>query len=141
MRANIIISSDSRYEVDRDFLRQLTLSILERMKLKGKIEVGINIVGDRMMTDLNRKFRNRDETTDVLSFPLEEVTPVRKVESSGRKVGFVKSPDKVLRLGDVFISYPQAQIEAMKQGISIDEELSILTEHGILHLLGIHHPE
>jgi len=138
MKVNIVISSDSRYEVDRDFLRQVAISVLARMRMKGKIEVGVNIVGDRMMTELNKKYRNRSETTDVLSFPLEEVTPAKKIESLGKKVGFVKSPDKVLRLGDVIISYPQAQAEAARQGMSIDEELSILTEHGVLHLLGIH---
>lgn len=139
MKVNVIVSSDSRYEVDRDFLRQVATSVLTRMRLKGKVEVSINIVGDRMMTDLNKKYRNRDETTDVLAFPLEEVMPVRRIEAVGRKAGFVKSPDKVLRLGDVVISYPQAQAQAARLGISIDEELSVLTEHGILHLLGIHH--
>jgi probable rRNA maturation factor len=138
MKANIIISSDSRYDVDRDFLRQVVISVLERMKLKGKIEVGLNIVGDRMITDLNKKYRGKKEATCVLSFPLEEVTPAKKIESIKKKVGFVKSPDKVLRLGDVIISYPQAQEEAVRQRISIDEELSILVEHGICHLLGIH---
>jgi len=46
-----------------------------------------------------------------------------------------------LRLGDVVISHPQAQAEAARQGIPINEELSVLVEHGILHLLGIHHQE
>jgi rRNA maturation RNase YbeY len=139
MKASIIVSSDSRYEVDREFLRQVATSVLARMRMKGKVEVGICIVGDRMMTGLNRKFRNRNETTDVLSFPLEEVLPAKKIEMLNKKVGFIKSPDKVLRLGDVVISYPQAQAQAARQGVSINEELSILVEHGVWHLLGIHH--
>ena len=50
------------------------------------------------------------------------------------------SPDSWLRLGDIVISYPQAMEDASLEGISVDEELRDLVEHGINHLLGINHP-
>ena len=51
------------------------------------------------------------------------------------------APDKWLRLGDIVISYPEALGDASSEGISVDEELRTLVEHGINHLLGIHHSE
>lgn len=135
---NILISADSRYQVDKNFLKQIAITALEQKKVRGKVEVSISIVGDRAMTDLNKKYLKKPETTDVLTFPLEETTPVRFAEIK-KAAGFVKPPDKVLRLGDVIISYPQALTHAAEMNSSIEEELATLVEHGINHLLGIHH--
>lgn len=140
MILKLLIHADSRYDVNRDAIRATVEDSLGRMKLRGKVEVGINIVGDRMMTDLNRKYRNIDDTTDVLSFSLEDVTPQKTLPKERKiKVGFVKPPDRTLRLGDVIISYPQAITNAAEAGISIDQEIGTLVEHGLNHLLGIHH--
>lgn len=140
MILKLLINADSRYDVNRDVVRATVESVLGKMRLKGKVEVGVNIVGDRMMTDLNRKYRNIDDTTDVLSFSLEEVTPQKTLPKERRiKVGFVKPPDRTLRLGDVVVSYPQAIASAAEGGIPIDQEIATLIEHGLNHLLGIHH--
>lgn len=136
---NVLISSDSRYEVDKNFLVQVARSWLEGKRLKGKIEISISIVGDRAIRGLNRKYLNRDKTTDVLSFPQEDTTPSRFVKEQTKSAGFVRLPDKVLRLGDIIISYPQALAQAVETGTPIEEELQVLVEHGINHLLGIHH--
>ena len=136
---NILISSDSRYEVDKNYLKQVALTLLEQRRVKGKIELSIAIVGDRAMRDLNKKYRGKDETTDVLAFPQQDTTPARFVKEVVRSAGFVRPPDKVLRLGDVIISYPQALEQAAASSIPIEEELEVLTEHAIDHLLGMHH--
>ena len=57
------------------------------------------------------------------------------------RVGFVAAPDHVLRLGDIIVSFPQAQKDASLDGKSVDDEISFLVAHGTEHLLGIHHPE
>lgn len=131
----VLISADSRYDVDRNFVRAIVEDVLVGHRIKSKAEVEILIVGDRRMHELNHKFRHLDETTDVLAFPLEDpsFTP------QGNYKGFINSPDKILRLGDVVISYPQAALSAAEQGVSVEEELKILIEHGVSHLLGIHH--
>lgn len=136
---NILISADSRYQVDKDFLRQVTISALQQRRVKGKIEVSIAIVGDRAMTDLNRKYQRQDKTCDVLAFPQQDTTPARQFGQSKKVAGFVKPPDKILRLGDIVISHPQALSQAVASGIPIEEELQDLTEHAIDHLLGMHH--
>ncbi len=134
---NIIVSSDSRYNVNKISLKMAVVDVLQRHRIGGKIELGINIVGDRKMHELNRKYRGIDSTTDILSFALEDPNPTSPQHIS--RIGFVASPDKWLRLGDIVISYPQALEDASMDGISVDEEIRTLVEHGVNHLLGIHH--
>lgn len=126
---NIIVSSDPRYKINREVIKLTVLSVLQRHRISGRMELGINIVGDRKMHELNRKYRRINSTTDILSFALEEIP----------RVGFIAAPDKILRLGDIVISYPQALEDASADSISIDEEIKNLVGHGIQHLLGIHH--
>ncbi|MBI4038102.1 rRNA maturation RNase YbeY [Candidatus Daviesbacteria bacterium] len=134
---NIIISSDSRYTINKAGIRAAVLEALSRHNIKGRIEVGINVVGDRKMHELNRKYRGIDESTDILSFALEDSSPAFLQHIP--RVGFVTAPDKILRLGDIVLSYPQVVEDAGLDGISVDEEIKALVEHGVLHLLGIHH--
>lgn len=134
---NIIVNSDSRYNINKASIRATVSEILQKMRISGRIELGINIVGDRKMHELNRKFRGLDSTTDILSFALEDssTTSLQHVP----RIGFVASPDKWLRLGDIVISYPQAIEDALMDGIPVDEEIRSLVAHGLNHLLGIHH--
>lgn len=134
---NIIISSDPRYNVNKVLLKSTVLEILQKNRILGRVELGINIVGDRKMHELNRKYRGIDSTTDILSFALEDPNPPSLQHIP--RIGFIASPDKVLRLGDIVISYPQALEDASMDGSSVDEEIRSLVEHGLNHLLGIHH--
>lgn len=134
---NIIVSSDPRYAVNKAAISSAVSALLQRFKISGKVELGINIIGDRKMHELNRKYRGIDSTTNVLSFALEDtnLTSLQHVP----RIGFVAAPDKWLRLGDIVISYPQALEDAALDGIAIDEEIKTLVEHGVNHLLGVHH--
>lgn len=134
---NIIISSDTRYQINRTAVRNAVLNVLNRNKVAGKVEIGVNIVGDRKMHELNKKFRGIDATTDILSFCLEDPAP-QNLQMVPR-VGFVAAPDQWLRLGDIVIAYPQAVKDAAMDGIAVEEEINFLIEHGTTHLLGIHH--
>lgn len=85
-------------------------------------ELSLVLVGDRRMRRLNRLYRSKDRSTDVLAFPM-------------RKGGPGVSP----LLGDVVISLPTAERQARAQGRSLDQEVATLLIHGILHLLGYDH--
>jgi len=76
------------------------------------------------MRELNRRWRQTDETTDVLSFPAEQ-DQFEKLEG--------------LSLGDVVISVEQATRQAVEHGLQFDEEVSQLILHGLLHLCGYDH--
>lgn len=136
---NIIISSDPRYSINKASIRSTVLEVLAKHKIFGRVEVGVNIVGDRKIHELNRKYRGIDSPTDILSFALED--PNSTYLQHIPRVGFVAAPDNMLRLGDIVISYPQVIEDASLDGISVDEEIRALVEHGIKHLLGVHHGE
>ncbi|MCR4305829.1 MAG: rRNA maturation RNase YbeY [Candidatus Daviesbacteria bacterium] len=134
---NIIVNSDPRYNINKPAIKAAVSAVLAKFRISGRVELGISIVGDRKMHELNRKYRGIDSTTNILSFALEDSHPVSLQHIP--RVGFVASPDKWLRLGDIVISYPQAIEDASLDGISVDEEVKYLVEHGVNHLLGVHH--
>lgn len=134
---NIIVSADPRYNINKNSIRLAVSSALEKHRISGRVEVGVNIVGDRKMHELNRKFRGIDSSTDILSFALEDANPSSLQHIP--RIGFVAAPDNWLRLGDIVISYPQAVEDASFDSIPVEEEIRTLVEHGVDHLLGIHH--
>ncbi len=79
------------------------------------------MVTDNYIRELNRKYRGVEEATDVLAFPMQEG------EFSGLHPQL---------LGDVVISVERAEEQAEEFKHRLEEELSLLTIHGILHLLG-----
>jgi rRNA maturation RNase YbeY len=90
-------------------------------------ELGVLFVGDQRMRGLNRRYRGKDRTTDVLAFAMREARTPHTLR---------RTPDM---LGDVVISVPTACRQAMEAGRSLDEELAWLLVHGILHLCGYDH--
>jgi rRNA maturation RNase YbeY len=85
-------------------------------------ELSVELVGDRRMRRLNRIYRHKDRTTDVLAFPMRESA----------------NPFPAL-LGDLVISVPTALRQAEEAGRTLDEELATLLVHGVLHLCGYDH--
>lgn len=128
---NVIVASDPRYSINRTAIQTAVLGVLEKYHVRGKVEVEVNIVGDRKMHELNKQYRGLDSTTNILSFCLEDP----------QRVGFVVAPDGWLRLGSIVVSYPQAVEDAVSFENSVEDEVIFLVEHGTTHLLGIHHPE
>lgn len=128
--ADILIKTDSHYKVNRSRIRKLIESYLEERKVRARVEVSLSVVGDRQMKNLNRKFRNLDQTTDVLSFPLI---------ATEKKSVFIDPPDNILRLGDIVISYPQVLDGASDESVLVDDKIDELIIHGLKHLLGQHH--
>jgi len=126
---NVLIRTESHFTVERKRVRKTVEDVLRDKGVKGKTEISINIVGNRMMKFLNKKYRNLDETTDVLSFPMSE---------TGNDP-FVAPPDGILHLGDIVISYPEAREEARQENKLVDDKIDELVTHGMLHLLGQHH--
>ncbi len=128
---SVLFQTESHFPVDRKKVKAAIVKALEG-RLTSETEVSVAIVGDRRMRGLNRTYRKVDETTDVLSFPLNDPT------SFG---AFVDSPDGVLRLGDIIVSYPQAVMEAAEKNRLVDDTIVELVLHGLEHLLGNHHKE
>lgn len=129
---SVLFQTETHFPVSRKKIRQAIIDVLGG-KIKRDSEVSVSIIGDRRMKELNAKYRHIDATTDVLSFPLND--------SSQYQGAFVESPDRVLRLGDIVVSFPQAVLEATEENKLVDDTIIELVLHGLNHLLGIHHPE
>lgn len=128
---NVLISSDSRYPVNRKVIKKAVADVFTREGIESlDAEVSVLVCGFRKMNDLTKKYLNDGREHEVLSFPLE----------AGRKV-VDKNPDTVLRLGDVIISWPKVLELAAAENIYADEKLAFLVGHGVEHLLGKHHEE
>jgi probable rRNA maturation factor len=94
--------------------------------------VFVRFVTDNEMTRLNRRFRKKPKTTDVLSFPSD-------VHRMPRNLRHSASALRGAFLGDIAISPVVARRNAKRFGRPVSEEICILMLHGVLHLLGYDH--
>ncbi len=116
--------------VTASWVKRLSVLVLRGVKGVGfekGAELSVVLTGDGEVRKLNRLYRRKDKTTDVLSFPLLEGM---RLESGSRTA---------LALGDVVVSLPQTRRQAKERGVDPREELALLLTHGILHLLGYDH--
>lgn len=88
-------------------------------------EITVLLTDDKTIHEMNRDFRHVDRPTDVLSFP----------SSEGEQL--MQTPDAYL--GDIAISLETAQRQAEEYGHALTRELSFLTVHGALHIMGYDH--
>ncbi len=110
----------------------------------GPAQMSLLITGDETVHSLNAQFRGLDEVTDVLSFSADhgghwegEAEPP---EEAG-EFDFIMPPGEPSPLGEVIVSYPQAQRQAEERGAPLEHELALLVVHGVLHLTGHDHLE
>ena len=109
-------------------------------RLEGLEDVSANIViaDDEYLLELNRKFRQIQRSTDVLSFPANDITgPISGEIANGLEPE--RGEEGEVFLGDIFISIDHAAAQAEEYGNTLTEELCFLAVHGMLHLLGYDH--
>ena len=117
---------------DEGWLRQVVKRTLDVDKVDSPVELSVVITDASTIRELNREYRGEDEDTDVLAFALAE---------DDDTAPFVTPPDDISRLGEVLISYPQAELQAREHGHPVERELALLVTHGVLHLLGHDHED
>lgn len=93
-------------------------------------EVSVTLTNNDYIHQLNRKYRQIDRPTDVLSFALNE----------SEEPDIENGPD-INVLGDIILSVERAEEQAADYGHSLRREIAFLTVHGMLHLLGYDHME
>lgn len=100
-------------------------------------EINIIISDDQSIRLINQQFRNIDNATDVLSFPMADI----KDGTILTEEGDYDMDEGLLLLGDIVISIETAKKQAEQYGHSLDRELAFLASHGTFHLLGYDHME
>jgi probable rRNA maturation factor len=124
---NVLIDEEFEEYLDAGWLEGIGEQVLTLEKADPQAELSLVITSQERVRELNRNYLGRDAPTDVLAFAML---------AAEQEPSFVPPPDGIRHLGEVIISYPQAVIQAEKQGHSTEKEIAILVTHGVLHLLG-----
>ena len=119
----IDVQVEEDWPADAALVRRAVLATLVHQDAPA-VEVAVVISGDDTLRELNRRFRDIDAATDVLSFPNDESSPFAGIGGQPRY------------LGDVIVSFPRAEAQAGQAGHDVQAELQLLVVHGVLHLLG-----
>ena len=118
----------------RSFLRKVIRTALDAEGVDLPCEVSVLVTNDTGIHRVNVDMRGVDAPTDVLSFPMFELSPGDKPsgEDADPATGLVP-------LGDMCISLERAKAQAKEYGHSNRRELAYLAVHSVLHLLGYDH--
>lgn len=113
-----INNQQEKIDIDKNLYKDFENIITKATEIEGYDggEISVALVDNAKIKELNKKFRKKDEVTDVLSFPMDEEI-----------------------LGDIIISAEKALEQSKDYGHSFKREICYLVTHGILHLLGYDH--
>ncbi len=118
-----IINNQRKIKFDWQVFQTFAGNCINQIHETENKSVTIAFVSDRKMRELNKNFRSKTVTTDVLSFPFEADEYDLEIEN----------------LGDVVISVEQAERQARENDLTFQSEIKQLILHGILHLCGYDH--
>ena len=102
--------------------------------LQSNLYVSITLTNSKNIQRLNKQYRNIDKETDVLSFPMFEK---QEIEEKIEKKDFQNEDI----LGDMIISIPKVEGQAVEYGHSFERELAYMVVHSFYHLMGYDHIE
>ena len=115
----------SKDNYEQQFIK-IVEAALQYLKIEDDVELSCIIVDDERIHQINKEYRNIDRSTDVISFALED-------NDQFYVAGMPRS------LGDIFISYHHACIQAEEYQHTLKREMCFLFTHGLLNLLGYDH--
>ncbi len=125
-----VINQQRKIKINRQIFQDFAESLNESIsEIKNK-SAAVAFVSDIKMRKLNKAFRGKNSTTDVLSFPFEAEDFQSKSESSATGDGY---------LGDIAVSVEQAQRQSVENNLDFETEIKQLILHGVLHLCGYDH--
>lgn len=123
----VFVADEQDRPVDTDDLVALTEHVLDRRRVPRDMQVSVLLVDEPTIAALNEQHLDGDGPTDVLAFP---------IDMPGETPPGVPSV-----LGDVVLCPAVAEEQAERAGHATDDELRMLTVHGLLHLLGMDHAD
>ncbi len=127
---SVEVLNESGVELDPVGFVRLARFTMTRLRVHPEAELCLRLVDEATMTRYNHKWMGKDAATDVLSFPMDQLRPPRDEDPEAEGI-----------LGDMLLCPQYAASQAPRFERSVDDELALLTIHGILHLLGYDHAE
>jgi probable rRNA maturation factor len=153
-----LANEQADHPVDEPALARLARLVMDAEGVE-QSEVSLLLVNRAVMTDLNARYMGEDRPTDVLAFPIDGPSPasgppegpvgprrfasdrLAADEDDDLDLADDEDDDAPWLLGDVVLCPAYAAEHARQAGQSLDDELELLTVHGILHLCGFDHAE
>lgn len=129
----VLLANEQADDVDTTELRGIAETVLREEGYPEAAEVTIVLVSDDEIAEYNTRYMGREGPTDVLSFPIEALSP-----------GVVPDHDPdgpPLLIGDVLIAPAYVRRAAAEMGVDFEDEMALMAAHGILHLLGYDHED
>ena len=127
---SVEILNESGTDLDIRQFARLARFTMSRMRVHPEAELCLKLVDEATIAQFNKLYLDKDGPTDVLSFPMDELRPAREGE-----------PEEEGILGDMLLCPQYAAAQAPSFSRSVDDEMHLLTIHGILHLLGYDHAD
>lgn len=118
-------------EQEQELVERVYNIASEYLKVPDNMSINIIMVEPQTIQDMNKRFRNIDRVTDVLSFPMLD-----NIDELQNEID-IELGD--VNIGDIYICRKRAQEQAQEYGHSFSRELCFLAVHGFLHLLGYDH--
>jgi probable rRNA maturation factor len=129
---SIDIANESDWEVDEESILDVARYALDQMRIHPQAELSVILVDSAQMAELHVQWMDLPGPTDVMSFPMDELRPGKEDEELPQGL-----------LGDIVLcpEVAKKQGEEAPSKHSLDDELQLLTVHGVLHVLGYDHEE
>jgi probable rRNA maturation factor len=127
---SVDVNNESDYEVNELEISSHANFLLRSLHINPASELSVMLVDEASMAALHEKFMDLPGSTDVLSFPMDEL-----------RAGTSDKPSDEGILGDVVLCPAVAARQGEQAGHSMEVELRLLLTHGVLHLLGHDHEE
>ena len=127
---SIEVLNESGSEVDVSELGRLVRYVLDRMRVHPQAELCLKLVDADTMATYNERWMDKQGPTDVLAFPIDEIEPGSDSEELDNGT-----------IGDILLCPQVAAEQAPANGQTPQQEVDLLTIHGVLHLLGYDHVE
>ncbi|MBA4505513.1 rRNA maturation RNase YbeY [Corynebacterium sanguinis] len=126
-----VLNESGEGDINEEMLVDVSSFALAAMDVHPETEVTITLVDEPTMADLHVRWMDLEGPTDVMSFPMDELTP-----GGGRPDAAQPGP---AMLGDIILCPAFDRRQAELAGHDLGHELALLTVHGVLHLLGYDH--
>ena len=138
MKHRIVIRCEAHSLSDFSLKQQIAKCItaaLDKQGVDTPCEINVLVTDDEGIRAINKAYRQIDKATDVLSFPMNELTP-GAFDPDACEWDY--ETERAM-LGDMVISMERCAEQAETYGHSFAHEVSYLTVHSVLHLLGYDH--
>ena len=123
---NYEITNLTNEVIDETLIASVIECTAKKLKVKKSL-VEINLIDNKRIQEINRDYRKKDYSTDVISFAFQDTLDIKI--------------NGYTNLGEIYISLEKAHSQSEEYGHSFNRELGFLTVHGLLHLLGYDHIE